>query len=584
MTKAFTLHSPLIVQSDKTLLLEVDHPDYPEIRSFLGQFAELVKSPEHIHTYRISPISLWNAASAGMEADHLLAGLSQYSRYDLPQNLVYEISTAMSRYGLIQLFQEGGGYYLQTSEAYLFEELRSHKPLRPHLWDTADPSRLAIGNYSRGIVKQELIKLGYPVEDLAGYSEGEPLPMELRCQTLRGKPFALRPYQREAVDHFWAEGRPAGGAGVIVLPCGAGKTVVGLAVMARLKMQTLILSPNVVGLRQWREELLDKTTLEPEQIGEYSGEAKEIRPVTLTTYQMMTHRTDKRKNFLNVDLLTRQSWGLILYDEVHLLPAPVFRVTAEIQSRRRLGMTATLIREDGRESDVFALIGPKRYDIPWREIERSGYLAIATCHELRTRLATGQRLSYATASARSKIRIAAENPLKDDVVEALVRRHKSDRVLVIGQYLRQLKRVAGRIDAPLITGEMKNHDRQRLYHQFKTGAITTLVVSKVANFAVDLPEANVAIQISGAFGSRQEEAQRLGRILRPKASGSEATFYTVVTRETRDEEFSEKRQLFLTEQGYQYTIHDAESFLHELPSEHGASMPPHLQLILGGRS
>jgi DNA excision repair protein ERCC-3 len=582
MQRTMSVPRPLIIQSDRTILLEVDHPEYQEVRSFLGQFAELLKSPEHIHTYRISSLSLWNAASAGMSPEQVVEGLRRYSRYELPQNIVYEMSSIMGRYGLVQLVDEDGELFLRSGDELVMHEIRAYKPLRPHLSDTESLLSLRLSPYRRGIVKQELIRLGYPVEDLAGYIQGDPLELHLRTQTAHGAPLALRPYQQEAVDIFHADGKPSGGAGVIVLPCGAGKTLVGMGVMTRFQTHTLILSPNVTGLRQWREELLDKTTLSSEQIGEYSGDVKEIRPVTLTTYQMMTHRTDKTHTFPHLDLFTKHNWGLIIYDEVHLLPAPVFRVTADIQSRRRLGMTATLIREDGRESDVFSLVGPKRYDVPWKEIERSGFLAVATCHELRVALPQHERLQYAAATARSKIRIAAENRAKDEVVLALVEKHADEPVLVIGQYLRQLQRISKALGVPIITGETKNHDRERLYHQFRTGALRRLVVSKVANFAVDLPEASVAIQISGTFGSRQEEAQRLGRILRPKAGGGGATFYSVVTRDTRDEEFSENRQLFLTEQGYRYFIHHAEQFLDELaePEPHER---PRLKVILGGK-
>jgi DNA excision repair protein ERCC-3 len=574
---------PLIIQSDKTILVEVDHPEYQEVRGFLSQFAELVKSPEHIHTYRISPISLWNAAAAGLRPEEVVEGLRRFSRYEVPQNVVYEMSAIMGRYGLVQLVREGEDLYLCSRDELVLQEIRLYKPLRPCLIESGRPAMLRISPYRRGLVKQELIKLGYPVQDLAGYVEGDPLPLELRARSSRGAPFVLRSYQQEAVDIFHADGRPSGGSGIVVLPCGAGKTMVGLGVMARLNTHTLVLTPNVTGLRQWREELLDKTTLQPEQIGEYSGDLKEIRPVTLTTYQMMTHRTDKTQSFPHLDLFTKYNWGLIIYDEVHLLPAPVFRVTADLQSRRRLGMTATLIREDGRESDVFSLVGPKRYDVPWKEIERSGHLAVAICHELRVALPQSERMAYASASARSKIRIAAETRAKDQVVLALAERHAADQVLIIGQYLRQLQRIARALGVPIITGETKNNDRERLYHQFKTGALKRLVVSKVANFAVDLPEANVAIQVSGTFGSRQEEAQRLGRILRPKSGGGGATFYTVVTRDTRDEEFSENRQLFLTEQGYRYYIHHAEHFLEELDQAERAERP-RLKVIFGGKS
>ncbi|MDB4897507.1 MAG: helicase, partial [Firmicutes bacterium] len=415
----------------------------------------------------------------------------------------------------------------------------------------------------RGHVKQAMIKIGFPVEDLAGYTPGDPLDLELRPLTLTGRPFGLREYQQQSVSAFYKGGSIFGGSGVIVLPCGAGKTVVGMGAMAEVQQQTLILTTNITAVRQWIAELLDKTTLRPDQIGEYSGEVKQIRPVTVSTYQILTYRdpSDPLEQFPHFHVFNARQWGLIVYDEVHMLPAPVFRVTSEIQAMRRLGLTATLIREDGREEDVFSLIGPKRYDVPWKVLERQGFIAEATCHEIRVPLDDDLRLKYAVAEDRAKFRIASENPVKSHVVLELVRRHKDDMVLVIGQYIDQLKSLAKELGAPLITGQVPNKEREELYAQFKRGDIKVLVVSKVANFAVDLPDASVAIQVSGTFGSRQEEAQRLGRILRPKADGSPAFFYSLVTRETRDQEFAAKRQLFLTEQGYRYQISHSEEFL-----------------------
>jgi DNA excision repair protein ERCC-3 len=566
--------NPLIVQSDRTILLEVDHPLHAEARDAVAQFAELEKSPEHIHTYRLSPLSLWNAAAGGMTAQTIIELLTSYSKYDIPANIIFEIRENIGRYGRLKLFRDGDALLLASSDAALIAEITHHKRTQPFLLRQLDAHTLQINAARRGHIKQALIHIGFPAEDLAGYTDGSPLPMKLRSVTAQGKPFEPRAYQYGSSAAFYAGGAPSGGSGVIVLPCGAGKTIVGLVTMADIQRATLILSPNTIAVRQWIQEILDKTDVPPEMIGEYTGDRKEICPITVSTYQILTYRRPDKKeqattamdepvedDFPHFSLFTSYDWGLIIYDEVHLLPAPVFRITAEIQARRRLGLTATLVREDGREADVFSLIGPKKYDVPWRELERQGWIATAECHEIRTGMTEDEQLNYAVADEREKYRIAAESPEKFNVVRFLAERHRDDQVLIIGQYIDQLKVLAEELDAPLLMGKTSNKQREKLYEQFRRGEIKRMVVSKVANFAIDLPDANVAIQVSGTFGSRQEEAQRLGRILRPKADGGLAYFYSIVTRDTRDQEFSANRQLFLTEQGYRYVIEDAEELL-----------------------
>jgi DNA excision repair protein ERCC-3 len=568
------LGNPIIVQSDRSVLLEVDHPLHEEARDALAQFAELEKSPEHIHTYRLSPLSLWNAAAGGIDAQHIIDQLTTYSKYPLPSNIVKEIQNYIQRYGRLKLIREGHDLLLYSDDSMLIEEVSRHKRLFPYIINQVNQHTLRVDPAQRGHIKQALIHIGYPAEDLAGYTDGSPLPLELRTTTLQEKAFTPRAYQQAAVGAFYAGGAPSGGSGIVVLPCGAGKTIVGLTTIATIQRATLILSPNTVAVRQWIQEILDKTNLPPEMVAEYTGERKAIAPITVTTYQMLTYRQHKSKNdekdassefdphqYPHFTLFTDYDWGLIIYDEVHLLPAPVFRFTAELQARRRLGLTATLVREDGREADVFSLIGPKKYDVPWRELEHQGWIASAECHEIRVGFANDDdQYAYVTADSREQYRIAAENIVKLDVTRQLLARHPNDQVLIIGQYLDQLKTLASELDAPLLTGRTSNTQREKLYEQFRRGEIKRLVVSKVANFAIDLPDANVAIQVSGTFGSRQEEAQRLGRILRPKGDGENiAYFYTIVTRDTRDQDFSANRQLFLTEQGYRYLIEDAEA-------------------------
>jgi DNA excision repair protein ERCC-3 len=548
---------PLIVQSDFTILLDVHGEDFHAARDELMRFAELVKSPEHMHVYRITPLSLWNAASAGIAADHIVDTLAALSRYPVPGTVREEIKEKISRFGLLKLVREGDALKLFARDRETLAEIMAIGKIGEYVRQQIDGTCVIVDPNRRGNLKLALIKTGYPVEDLAGYRLGDPLAVELRRTTTLGQPFSLRKYQREAVLAFHAGGTVHGGSGVIVLPCGAGKTIVGMAVMAEIGMTTLILSTSITALRQWKRELLEKTNLAEDQIGEYSGEVKQVRPVTLSTYQIMTYRRSKTDAFSHLEVFARGNWGLVVYDEVHLLPAPVFRFTADIQATRRCGLTATLIREDGREDEVFSLIGPKKYDIPWRTLEQSGWIANARCVEIRAELPPALRGRYVSVPAREKFRIASENPVKRSLVRKLVERHADDLVLIIGQYLGQLEALQRELECPLITGRTSNRKREELYARFRRGEIRTLIVSKVGNFAIDLPDANVAIQISGTFGSRQEEAQRLGRILRPKQDGSSAVFYSLVSRQTRDQDFAEKRQLFLTEQGYEYEISDA---------------------------
>ena len=538
------------------MLLETDHPLFEAARDALAAFAEIVTSPEHYHTYRISPLSLWNAASAGLKAENVLASLRDFSRYPIPQSIEYDIREYMSRYGRLRLVAEGDALVLEVDDALLLEQLLNDSHIKAYFEKKLGKTRVQVDKSRRGFLKQALIKKEFPVEDLAGYEEGEALAIGLRDATIAsGQPFALREYQREAVKVFHQDGRATGGSGVLVLPCGAGKTIIGMGVLNAIGQRTLIVVTNITAARQWRSEILDKTTLTPDQIGEYTGETKEIRPVTITTYQILTYRKNREEDFAHMALFEDRAWGLIIYDEVHLLPAPVFRAVANIQGKRRLGLTATLLREDGKESDVFSLIGPKKIDIPWKTLEKQGWIAQALCTEVRVGLPEEIKHEYAVADAKAKFRIASENDNKIAVARRIIERHPDDQVLIIGQYLDQLDKMAEEFHAPIITGKTPNKEREQIYTEFKTGRMHVLIVSKVANFSIDLPDASVAIQISGTFGSRQEEAQRLGRILRPKSGGGNmAHFYTLVTEDTRDREFAIKRQLFLTEQGYRYRI------------------------------
>ncbi len=562
--------NPLIVQGDRTILLEVDNPLHAEARDAIAPFAELEKSPEHIHTYRLTPLSLWNAAAAGMTADAMVQALESFSKFPLPGNLPPDLRELVSRYGRVRLQRVDGQLRLVTTDRPLLEELARQRGVRDYLGERVDETSFAVDDIHRGILKQGLIAVGYPAEDLAGYTTGAALPMALRKVMGTGAPFKVRDYQEGAVAAFYAGGDARGGSGVVVLPCGAGKTVVGIAAMAALQTETLVLTTSTTAVEQWRREILDKTDLDPALVGTYTGDSKNLAPVTLATYQIVTYRPKKDGDFPHFHLFDGRDWGLIVYDEVHLLPAPVFRITADIQARRRLGLTATLVREDHREEDVFSLIGPKKYDVPWRVLESKGWIAEAQCHEVRLGLSGALRMEYALAEWREKFRIASENPLKDDLVEVLLKRfdHPEDRVLVIGQYLKQLRRIAERFDVPLITGSTPNSEREILYEDFRRGRIRRLVLSKVGNFAIDLPDANIMIQVSGTFGSRQEEAQRLGRILRPKEGERPTSFYSLVTRDTREMDFAHHRQLFLTEQGYSYEILDEADV-----ADHGLARP-----------
>jgi DNA excision repair protein ERCC-3 len=537
---------PLIVQSDKTALLEVDHPQAADARHDLAIFAELERAPEHIHTYRITRLGLWNARAAGHDSDFVLGVLDKYAKFAVPGSVRADITETMGRYGrlVIQRSEDGELELFSTDRAILLEASR-HRKISELLDGPISNEAFRIQPWARGQVKQELLKLGWPAEDFAGYAEGTPHEIDL----VQGE-WAIRNYQTQAVEKFWA-----GGSGVVVLPCGAGKTIVGAAAMAVAKTNTLILVTNTVSARQWKSELLKRTTLTEDEIGEYSGSLKEVKPVTIATYQILT--TKRKSEYAHLALLNANDWGLIVYDEVHLLPAPIFKMTADLQARRRLGLTATLVREDGKEGDVFSLIGPKRFDAPWKEIEAQGYIAPAACFEVRVDMQDEERLNYAIASQDERYRIAATSPIKIPVITALMNKHKGEPTLIIGQYLDQIHAVSGALKVPEITGETPIDERERLFDEFRTGKINTLVVSKVANFSIDLPEASVAIQISGSYGSRQEEAQRLGRLLRPKADGRSASFYTLIARDTVDQDFAQNRQRFLAEQGYSYEIIDA---------------------------
>lgn len=536
------MNGPLIVQSDKTVLLEVDHPDSAAARTALAPFAELERAPEHVHTYRITSLALWNARAAGHDAEQVVDVLETYSRFPVPQSLLVDVAETMSRYGRVRLHAHPAhALILESEEPAILTELSRGK-VGKLLGARIDDNTIAVAPSERGRLKQELLKAGWPAEDLAGYIDGESHPISLNEDG-----WHLRDYQEYATDAFWS-----GGSGVVVLPCGAGKTIVGAAAMAKAQSTTLILVTNTVAGRQWRDELLRRTTLSPNDIGEYSGEKKEIKPITIATYQVVTRKT--KGEYRALELFDSRDWGLIIYDEVHLLPAPVFRMTSDLQSRRRLGLTATLVREDGREGDVFSLIGPKRYDAPWKELEMAGYIATAECIEVRVDMDPEERMLYATAQPRDRYRIAAQASAKLRAVDKILASH-DQQALIIGGYVDQLRELGEHLDAPIIDGTTSTAKREKLFQQFREGVLSILVVSKVANFSIDLPEAALAIQVSGTFGSRQEEAQRLGRLLRPKETA--ALFYTLVTRDSLDADYAMHRQRFLAEQGYAYRLMDA---------------------------
>jgi DNA excision repair protein ERCC-3 len=539
---------PLIVQSDKTALLEVNHPSASDARHDLAIFAELERAPEHIHSYRITRLGLWNARAAGHDSDFVLGVLDRYAKFAIPSSVRVDIQETMDRYGKLVIERtEDGSLQLTSSSAAILLEASRNPKIAALLGSRLSEHSMEVQPFARGQLKQELLKLGWPAEDLAGYTPGAPQEIALE-QT----DWHIRDYQSKAVEKFWE-----GGSGVVVLPCGAGKTIVGAAAMSKAKTNTLILVTNTVAARQWRSELLRKTTLTEEEVGEYSGSIKEIKPVTIASYQILTAK--RKGEYAHLELLNAKDWGLIIYDEVHLLPAPIFKMTADLQARRRLGLTATLVREDGKEGDVFSLIGPKRFDAPWKEIEAEGYIAPAECFEIRVELPEQERLNYAIAEQDERYRLAATSHSKIPVIEKLIEKHRGEPTLIIGQYLDQIDEVAQLLGVPKITGETAVNERERLFQAFRDGVEPTLVVSKVANFSIDLPEASVAIQISGSFGSRQEEAQRLGRLLRPKADGRTASFYTLIARDTVDQDFAQNRQRFLAEQGYSYQILDSKA-------------------------
>ena len=565
----------IIVQSNLEIMVEVDNPNYTTARDAIAPFTELVKSPEHLHTYKISHLSLWNAAATGLRAPEVLERLDSQSRYPVPPTVVTEIEDYMARYGLLRLKKEDDRLLMESDDKIMFLEICKLRDVEPFIIEHIDDTHVVVDPERRGHLKMVLTNAGFPVEDLAGYTVGDPLPIKLREITVSGKPFTLRDYQKDAAQVFYASGSEKGGSGVIVLPCGSGKTVIGLATMALIQTKTLILTPNISSSRQWIREICDKTTLTLDQVKEYSGEVKEIGPVTVATYQILTQRKrvkkgdeDKevkepelteeevKKELANFPLFSEQKWGLMIYDEVHLLPAPVFRLSTEMQATRRLGLTATLVREDHKETEVFSLIGPKKFDIPWRILEAQGWIATADCNEIRIPMEPELKMKYALAPVRDKITLASTNPEKTDIVERLLKYFSKpdDRVLIIGQYIDQLEALSEDLQIPLITGKTPNKEREKLYAAFRSGSQKNLMVSKVGNFAIDLPDANVLIQISGTFGSRQEEAQRLGRVLRPKSDGGAAHFYSIVTQDSKEQEFAMNRQLFLTEQGYAYKI------------------------------
>ncbi|MBE7439891.1 MAG: DEAD/DEAH box helicase [Spirochaetales bacterium] len=550
------MNKPLIVQSDRTMLLEVDNEAFEECRGLLSRFAELEKSPEYLHTYKITPLSLWNAASSKMTAEEIIEGMEKFSKYPIPRNVISEIKEQISRYGKVKLMKdETGNLFIVSDERNFLNEIANHRAVQEFI-ESRDGDRIVVKKDFRGHIKQALIKIGFPIEDLAGYDEGAEYSFNFRPLMIgSGSAFSLRDYQRQSIDAFHAGGSREGGSGVVVLPCGAGKTIVGLGVMQLVGAQTLILVTNTLSIRQWKNELRDKSDIPEEDIGEYSGEKKEIRPITIATYNIITHRKKKGGDFTHFNIFSVNNWGLIIYDEVHLLPAPVFRMTSELQAKRRLGLTATLVREDGLEEDVFSLIGPKKYDVPWKDLEKRAWIADARCIEVRVEMDEDLRTRYSVADDREKYRLASENPAKKEAIETILDEHNRQNILIIGQYINQLEDLADHFRFPLITGKTPLPEREKLYQGFRTGEIPCLIVSKVANFSIDLPDAQVAIQVSGTFGSRQEEAQRLGRVLRPKAGANMAYFYSLVSRDTTEERFGQNRQLFLTEQGYEYQIY-----------------------------
>jgi DNA excision repair protein ERCC-3 len=548
--------NPLIVQSDFSLLLEVYNDKFEKTRNEITKFAELVKSPEHIHTYFISSLSLWNAAAVGVKLGDIINCLNDYSKFDVPSNVITEIKLIFSRFGVVEirkLGEDNSKLMLLIKDENLEIEINSNPKLKKYLVNKIDKGKYQIDLLSRGDLKVIFFNFNIPVHDIAGYINGKKLEISLRETALSGLKFGLRDYQKMSSEAFYQAGSVFGGHGTIVLPCGAGKTIVGIDLISKIKMHTLILCTSVAAVHQWIREILDKTDLSENDIGEYTGDKKEIKPITVCTYQILIYRKNKESNFPNFSLFQSNEWGFIIYDEVHLLPAPIFRITAEIQSTRRLGLTATLVREDEHEKDVFCLIGPKKYDTPWKVLEKLGWIAEAKCIEIKLPLPDDILMEYLIADQKEKFNIAAKNRYKNEVLKDIILRHHGLSILVIGHFIDQLKIVSEKLKAPLITGKTPNKAREEMYGKFRRAEIKLLVVSKVANFSLDLPDASVLIQLSGTYGSRQEEAQRLGRILRPKVNNV-SYFYSLTTRDSIEEQYSHNRQRFLTEQGYSYEI------------------------------
>ena len=554
------INNPLIIQSDKTMLLEINNDLSEDCQIAISRFAELEKSPEYLHTYRITPLSLWNAGASKLSTKEILEDLEKYTKYPIPKNVINEIKEQISRYGKIKLTkdQEGNLFILSDEKSFLEEISRNHN-IQPFI-ESHENNQIKIHAKYRGHIKQALIKIGFPVEDLAGYEEGAIFSFNFLPTTRSGKKFQMRNYQRRSIEIFHAKGAKEGGSGVVVLPCGAGKTIVGMGVIQIVGSETLILVTNTLSIRQWKNEILDKTDIDPKDIGEYSGDKKEVLPITIATYNIITHKKKKGGDFTHFDIFSAKNWGLVVYDEVHLLPAPVFRMTSELQAKRRLGLTATLVREDGLEEDVFSLIGPKKYDVPWKDLEKQAWIANAYCIELRIPMTEDDRMQYSFSDDREKYRLSSENILKIKAIESILKKHGGKNVLIIGQYIAQLEKISSHFKFPLITGKTPLAQREEYYNDFRNGNIPSLVVSRVANFSIDLPDASLAIQVSGTFGSRQEEAQRLGRVLRPKKGKNIAFFYSLVSQETTEERFGQNRQLFLTEQGYEYQIYTLQQY------------------------
>ena len=556
------INNPLIIQSDRSMLLEVENNLFEECQTSVSRFAELEKSPEYLHTYRITSLSLWNAGAAKISAEEIIDSLEKYSKYPIPKNISSEIKQQISRYGKVKLVKDPeGNLFITSSEQAFLNEIGTNRHLQPFIEKQRDNDKIKVNGEFRGHIKQALIKIGFPVEDLAGYEEGATFNFNFLPFSKDGKEFQMRDYQRRAIEIFHAKGANEGGSGVIVLPCGAGKTLVGVGVIQLVGSETLILVTNTLSIRQWKNEIIGKTDIKAEDVGEFSGEKKEIRPITIATYNIITHKRRKGSDFTHFSIFSANNWGLVVYDEVHLLPAPVFRMTSELQAKRRLGLTATLVREDGLEEDVFSLIGPKKYDVPWKELEKQSWIANAYCVEIRVSMQEKDRIQYSLASERERYRLSSENPEKIKAIKTILEEHGNENVLIIGQYLTQLDRIAEYFNFPLVTGKTPLSVREDYYDRFRLGEIPSLVVSRVANFSIDLPDASLAIQVSGTFGSRQEEAQRLGRILRPKSGDNLAFFYSLVSYDTTEERFGQNRQLFLTEQGYQYQIYTYEQYL-----------------------